>query len=112
MQVLINEIKLYKACNIKNYYHIQEKITYDTYISKIIKEGLQVQFSDAPVRDNWWKISYWTSECNNLNKETSKLLWRISFPSARKKDHFIPPVFNVDKKDDSYRMFLNLTKLN
>ena len=90
-----------------------KRITSDKYILDIVKQGLKLKFlSEAPHREPF-RVTYNTKENGIISQEISKLLKKkVIVQTIAEKGNFFSSVFLSAKKDESYRMILNLKKLN
>ena len=110
---LPNLVKNFEAGRLK--LHVSEwyKITHDKQIIDTVK-GLKIEFADLPVQRNVPKEYKHTSEeIDFLNDEITKLLDKQIIRRVEPvPGQYVSNIFLRDKKDGSYRMILNLKKLN
>jgi len=71
---LTNDMKAYKAGNVKNYYDDWRKLTSDIYILTIIKNGLRLEFSHMPKQKSFNPCTLSEKEKTCLDIEIDKLL--------------------------------------
>ena len=109
----ISKADSFQAGNIKNFLKNWKRITSDKYILEIVKHGLKLEFlSVAPLTEPF-RVTYNTKENGNISQEISKLLKKkVIVKTIAEKGDFFSSVFLRAKKDESYRMILNLKKLN
>ena len=92
-----------------------QEITSDKTILNIIEHGLRINLTDIPNQGHFHTpqhaFSYHEKEV--IDKEIAKLIAKkiVTQTSLEERD-FISPIFAKSKKDGSYRMILNLKKLN
>ena len=103
----------FQAGNIKLFLENWKRITSDKYILDIVKHVLKLEFlGEAP---HWkpFRVTYSTKENGVISQEISKLLKKtVIVQTIAEKGDFFSSVFLQAKKDESYRMVLNLKKLN
>ena len=109
----INKADSFQAGNIKNFLENWKRITSDKYILDIVKHGLKLEFlSVAPHREPF-RVTYNTKGNDIISQEISKLLKKkVIVQTIAEKGDFFSSVFLRVKKGESYRMILNLKKLN
>ena len=90
------------------------KITNDTSILSIIREGYKIEFEERPFQigtPNNYKFT--SGEQDLITQEINKLAkFHVIEPVESSQDQYISPIFALEKKDHSSRMILNLKKLN
>ena len=114
IKISISKTDSFQAGNIKKrFLENWKRITSDKYILDIVKHGLKLEFlSEAPHRKPF-RVTYNTKENGIISQETGKLLKKkVIVQTIAEKRDFFSSVFLRVKKDKSYRMILNLKKLN
>ena len=109
----ISKVYSFQAGDIKNFQGNWKRITSDKYILDIVKHGLKLEFlSEAPHREPF-RVTYKTKENDIISQEIDKFLKKkVIVQTIAEKGNFFSSVFLRAKKDESYRMILNLKKLN
>ena len=109
----INKADTFQAGNIKIFLENWKGITSDKYILDIVKHGLKLEFdSETPHREPF-QVTYNTKENNIISQEINELLKKkVIVQTIAEKGDFFSSVFLRARKDDTYRMILNLKKLN
>ena len=109
----ISKADSFQAGNIKNFLENWKRITSDKYILDIVKHGLKLEFlSEAPHKEPF-QVTYNSKKNNFISQEINKLLKKkVIVQTTAEKGDFFSSVFLRVKKDESYRMILNLKKLN
>ena len=113
---LQHRVENFKAGAIKNRLNIWESITSDPETLSTVS-GLQVQFEEdfLPFTESSNTIitTFSDHEKAFIEVEVSKLLKKAVIEhSVHEENEFISPIFLVPKDGDSYRLILNLKKLN
>ena len=109
IKVSISKTDSFQTGNIKHFPENWKRITSDKYILDIVKHGLKLEFlSEAPHRKPF-QVTINTKENGIISQETSKLLKKkVIVQTIAEKRDFFSSVFLRVKKDDSYRIILNL----
>ena len=112
--MLFKQVAGFYGGRLKDYIEEWIKLTSDVEILDMIR-GLHIEFDCLDHRNPFGVSSYNLSEQDELiiDKEVSKLLSKsvISMCEPDIEQH-VSPVFTCPKKDGTYRMILNLKKLN
>ena len=111
---LKQKVTLFKAGQIKQNISHWKELTSDKHILGIVS-GFKIPFSKAPVqRKAPSEITFNDHEKRIISNELATLLEkRVIVPSKHKEGEFISTIFIRQKKDDiSYRLILNLSRLN
>ena len=97
----------------KHFLENWESITSDKYILDIVKHGLKLQvLTEVPHREPF-RVTNSTKENGIMSQEINKLLKKkVIVQTIAEKRDFFSSVFLRVKKGESYRMILNLKKLN
>lgn len=111
---LKNTPDTFKAGNISQYYDQWSEITKDKYLLGIVKNGYQLEFQSHPCKQcNRQPIKFNTKEeniiANLIDKFWNKGIIEIS---RHEQGEVISHIFFRPKPDGSYRLILNLSKLN
>ena len=103
-----------KAGNIKLHLENWKKLTNDKYILSIVQHGLKVNFNQQPISNSNFEHPRNKREIEILGKEIKKLLKKgvIKEAITRIERERFSNIFLRPKPDDSFRMILNLKKLN
>ena len=102
-----------QAGNIRNYYNICAKITSGHFISDIVKKGLKVNLNKIVVGNAPQLYHRKQEEILVINLEVEKLLKKGDIVRATQDGQgYFSNSFIRPKKNGSYRMILNLKKLN
>ena len=105
--------KTFKAGSLAAYSHVWQEITSDPEVLETVT-GQYIEVATLPVQENpsmQTKLSEVQTESVDL--EIIQLLRKgVIGPCQHEAEEFIPPVFTRPKKDDSYRMILNLKSFN
>ena len=89
------------------------KITTDSYILDSVKNGIKMVFLTAPVCDFYPHKMQPKQDSDIIQAEICKLLSKgVIIPTEREDDDFVSNIFTRKKRDDTYRMILNLKKFN
>ena len=109
----ISKADSFQSGNIQNFLVNWKRITSDKYILDIVKHGLKLEFlNEAPHREPF-QIMYNTNKNGIISQEKSKNLEKkVIVQTTAKKGDFFSSIFLRVKKFGSYRMILNLKKLN
>ena len=109
----INKADNFQAGSIQNFLENWKRITSDKYILDTVKHELKLEFlNEAPHREPF-RVTFNTKENGIISKEISELLKeKVIVQTIAEKGDFFSSVFLRAKKDESYRMILNLKKLN
>ena len=109
----ISKSDSFQAGNIKHFLENWKRITSDKYILDIVKHGLKLEFlSEAPHREPF-QVTYNTKENGIISQEIGKLLKKkVIVQTIAEKGDFLFSIFLRVKKDENYRIILNLKKLN
>ena len=103
-----------RGANIRNCYHQWLKITTDPFVLDVVKSDLRLDFFRYPVCENTtplYSLSY--AEKMVIDDEIEILLKKgVIAPSDFVSGDFVSPIFTRPKADGSYRVILNLKKLN
>ena len=109
----INKADSFQAGNIKNFLENWKRITSDKYILDIVKHGLKLEFLSVSPHREPFRVTYNTKENDITSQEINKLLKKkVIVQTIAEKGDFFSSVFLRVKKGESYRMILNLKKLN
>ena len=97
----------------KHFLENWESITSDKYILDIVKHGLKLQvLTEVPHREPF-RVTNSTKENGIMSQEINKRLKKkVIVQTIAEKRDFFSSVFLRVKKGESYRMILNLKKLN
>ena len=106
----ISKADSFQAGNIKNFLKNWKRITSDEYILEIVKHGLKLEFLSAVPNREPSRITYNTKENGIISQKISKK--KVIVQTIAEKGDFSSSIFLRVKKDESYRMILNLKKLN
>ena len=108
-EILQGKFTRLRGGNIRNCYHQWLKMTTDPFVLDVVKSGLRLDFFRYSVCGNitpLYSMSY--AEKMIINDEIEILLKKgVIAPSD-----FVSPIFTRPKTDGSYRVILNLKKLN
>ena len=108
----ISKADSFQAGNIKIFLENWKRITSDKYILDIVKHGLKLEFLSVVPHGEPFRVTYNTKE-SDISQEINKLLKKkVIVQTIAEKGDFFTSVFLRAKKDESYRMILNLKKLN
>ena len=89
------------------------KITTDSYILDTVKNGVKMVFLTVPVCDFCPHKIHPKQDSDIIQAEICKLLNKgVIIPTERKDDDFVSNIFTRKKRDDTYKMILNLKKFN
>ena len=109
----ISKVHSFQAGNIKKFLKNWKKITSDKYIINIVKHGLKLEFLSKALDRKPFRVTYSTKENGIISQEISKILKKkLIVPTIAEKGNSFSSVLSWVKKDGSYRMILNLKKLN
>ena len=113
LEISISKTDSFQAGNIKHFLENWKNITSGKYILDIVKHGLKLEYlSEVPHREPF-QVTYNTKENGIISQEIGKLLKKkVIVQTIAEKGDFFSSVFLRVKKDESYRMILNLKKLN
>ena len=102
-----------KAGNIKHYKANWQKLTTDPNILHIV-DGYHIEFASPPLQDFEPRQHFFKGgKAEFLATEIHKLLQKgVIVPSLHEEGEFISPVFLRPKKNGSFRVILNLKRLN
>ena len=85
----------------------------DSYILDTVKNGIKMVFLTAPVCDFYPHKMHSKQDSSIIKAEVCKLLSKgVIIPTEREDDDFVSNIFTRKKRDDTYRMILNLKKFN
>ena len=77
------------------------------------KNGIKMVFLTAPVCDFYPHKMHSKQDSDIIQAEICKLLSKgVIIPTEREDDDFVSNIFTRKKRDDTYRMILNLKKFN
>ena len=111
--VLQNQVDNFQAGRLAMFNDCWQTITRDRRILNTVK-GLSIEFIDLPYQKfvpNEYKHT--DEELSYLSGEIQKLLTKGVIVKANwEENQYVSNIFLRDKKDGSYRMILNLSKLN
>ena len=89
-----------------------QEITEDNEILKMV-EGVVIEFSDVPPPGQNIHMCFSQDQTDAIDTEMKELLRKkVVVPCSHSAGEFISPIFVVPKKDNKFRMILNLKKLN
>ena len=109
----INKANSFQAGNIKKFLENWKKITLNKYILDIVKHGLKLEFLSKATHSEPFRVTYSTKENGIMSQEIGKLLKKkVIVKTVAEKEDFFSSVYLSVKKYRSYRMILNLKKLN
>ena len=109
----ISKADSFQAGNIKPFLENWKRITSDKYILDIVKHGLKLEFLSETPHGELFRVTYNTKENGIISQEISKLLKKkVTVQAIAEKGDFFSSVFLRAKRDESFRMILNLKKLN
>ena len=108
----MNKVEYFQADQISNNFAQWQALTSDFEVLNMV-QGLKIEFSMKPVQ----QPPHWTSHFSPgekiIHAEIIKLLAKqIIKVSKHEQGEYISPIFVSPKKDGSFRMILNLKKLN
>ena len=114
LQFVEHKVHCFKAGGLRAYYNQWQALTSDPEILQIILRQ-PIEFTRAPylrvVRKE--KKILDLDEQHVIDTKTDKLLAKgVITPSSHEEGEYIPPIFTRAKKDDSFRVILNLKCLN
>ncbi len=113
-EYLHHKVKSFTAGNIRNYIRNWEDLTGDINILDIVKNGLKLNFTDAPP-DSREPFEYPRSktEFEKIDVEVRKLLKKgVVEYCNREEGEYFSNLFTTPKKDGTHRTILNLKSLN
>ena len=84
------------------------KITTDSYILDTVKNRIKMVFLTAPVCDFYPHKMYSKQDSDIIQVEIFKLLSKGVIIPTERDDDFVSKIFTRKKRDDTYRMILNL----
>ena len=87
---------------------------HNSYILDTVKNGIKMVFLGAPVCDFYSHNKIHSKQDSGIiQAEIPKLLSiGVIIPTVREDDGFVSNIFAWKKRDDTYRMILNLKKFN
>lgn len=89
-----------------------QRITEDRDILKLV-EGVVIELSDLPSPTRYINMCFSQDQTQAIDSEMKELLRKkVVVPCSHSPGEFISPIFVVPKKDNKFRMILNLKKLN
>ena len=109
------DITNYRAGNIQNCVSNWVAVSPNTYIMRIVKHGLTIDFIDniPPITNSIKQCVFAPKEIEVIDVEIQKLLSKgVICISARCTRDFLSSIFTRPKKDGTRRMILNLSELN
>ena len=110
---LPNLVQNFVAGRLRSHFSEWCKLTHDKQVLNTVK-GLKIEFADLPVQNfipNEYKHT--EDEIEFLHEEITKLLDKQIITQVEPvPGQYVSNIFLRDKKDGSYRMILNLKKLN
>lgn len=107
------DVKHFKGGNLHLHYPAWENITSDKYILGIIRHGLLLDFNSIPGTNVPIEHPVSCHEQNIIDNEIAKLLQKgVVVRSTFEEGNYCSGDFTRPKKDGSWRMILNLKKLN
>ena len=78
-----------------------------------MKNGIKMVFPTAPVCDFYPHKMHSKQDSDIIQEEICKLLSKgVIIPTEKEDDDFVSNIFTRKKRDDTYRMILNLKKFN
>ena len=112
-QYFMNKVEYFQAGQISNNFAQWQALTSDSEVLNMV-QGLKIEFSMKPVQQPpHWTSRFSPGEKIIIHAEIIKLLAkRIIKVSKHEQGEYISPIFFSPKKDGSFRMILNLKKLN
>ena len=103
----------FQGGRLSSHLHAWKDLTSDRDVLSIVK-GLRMEFFRSPFQSfepNEYKLT--SDELNFVRNELDKLLKKQVIEKVHDEvGQFLSNIFLVDKKDGSYRMILNLSRLN
>ena len=113
-EILQDEVTRLRGGNIRNCYHQWLRITTDPFVLDVVKSGLRLDFFRYPVCENTtllYSMSY--AEKMVIDDQIEILLKKaVIAPSDFVSGDFDSPIFTRPEANGSYRVILNLKKLN
>lgn len=110
---IYNKVTEFTGGNTKLFAKNWEKLTSDTYILDIIKNGLRLDFKEFPQNRQYQFKTLKDEELNIVKEEVQKLLSKqVICESNREKNDYLSNVFTRDKRNGGKRMILNLKHFN
>ena len=112
-QYFMNKVEYFQAGQISNNFAQWQALTSDSEVLNMV-QGLKIELSMKPVQQPpHWTSRFSPGEKITIHAEIIKLLAkRIIKVSKHEQGEYISPIFVSPKKDGSFRMILNLKKLN
>ena len=112
-QYFMNKVEYFQAGQISNNFAQWQALTSDSEVLNRV-QGLKIEFSMKPVQQpHQWTSRFSPGKKIIIHAEIIKLLAkRIIKVSEHERREYISPIFVSPKKDGSFRMILNLKKLN
>ena len=111
---LTSKVEMFKAGAISNYLPVWEELTSDFEVLATVS-GLPIEFDSTPSVSGHLpaRNSFSSEEHTFIGKEINSLLRKgVIKESFHEPGEFISPIFLTPKSDGSFRLILNLKKLN